>query len=358
MRSLWIGILLVFISVSGWAQTSTCAQTLRLAVSTYEQGRLNEVPGILEKCLSLGGANGFTKQERVTALRILTLAYIYQEEPEEADKTMLALLNTDHFFEINENVDPAEFTALYKTFRTKPIYSVGGKFGGNGSFPTPTNNFFVGSDAARNGEYSTGYNIQLGGVFEKTLFEKKNPASRWTAAPEIMFLQNKFSYANEELTTNDVNGDPNARLEAEFSQTRLDLNLLLQYKLKDHYLNPYISFGPALSYLLSASGQFQTQFPTIGTAVTGPSIDLKDNFQSIDYALIASAGLKFKFGEVYLTADIRYKYGFTNQIDEEARTNPEAAFDFGAISNDFRQSNLMINLGFIYPYFNPKKLLR
>ncbi len=358
MRSLLIGIMLIFLSLRGWAQTSTCAQTLRLAVSTYEQGRLNEVPGILENCLRQGGANAFTKQERVTALRILTLAYIYQEEPEKADETMLLLLNADHFFEINENVDPAEFTALYKTFRTKPIYSVGGKFGGNGSLPTPTKNFFVGSDAATNGEYSTGYNIQIGGVFEKALFEKKYAAPRWTAAPEIMFMQNKFSYANEELTTNDASGDPNALLEAEFSQTRIDLNLLLQYKLKDHYLNPYISFGPALSYLLSASGQFQTQFPTNGTAVTGPSIDLKDSFQSLDYALIASAGLKFKFGEIYLTADIRYKYGFANQIDEEARTNPEAAFDFGFISNDFRQSNLMINLGFIYPYFNPKKLLR
>lgn len=358
MRSLLVGILLVFVCMRGWAQTSTCAQTLRLAVSTYELGRLSEVPGILKDCLSKeGGANAFTKQERVTALRILTLAYIYQEEPEKADETMLLLLNTDHFFEINENVDPAEFTALYKTFRTKPIYSVGGKFGGNGSFPTPTKNFFIGSDAASNGEYSTGYNIQIGGVFEKALFEKKS-GSRWTAAPEIMFLQNKFSYANEQLTTNDATGESNALLEADFSQTRIDLNLLVQYKLKDHYLNPYVSLGPAISYLLSASGQFQTQFPTIGTAVTGPSIDLKDSFESLDYALVASAGLKFKFGEVYLTADIRYKYGFANQIDEEARTNPEAAFDFGTISNDFRQSNIMINLGFVYPYFNPKKLLR
>lgn len=358
MRNLLIGILLVFVSLRGWAQTSTCAQTLRLAISTYELGRLNEVPGILENCLRQGGANAFTKQERVSALRILTLAYIYQEEPEKADETMLMLLNTDHFFEINENVDPAEFTALYKTFRTKPIYSVGGKFGGNGSLPTPTKNFFIGSDAANNGEYSTGYNIQIGAVFEKALFEKKYASQRWTAAPEIMFMQNKFSYANEELTTNDATAEPNSRLEAEFSQTRIDLNLLLQYKLKDHYLNPYVSFGPALSYLLSASGQLQTQFPTNGAAVTGPSIDLKDSFQSIDYALIASAGIKFKFGEIYLTADIRYKYGFANQIDEEARTNPEAAFDFGLVSNDFRQSNLMINLGFIYPYFNPKKLLR
>src|SRR5690348_11970776 len=96
------------------AQLTSCAQTLRLARSTYEQGRLHEVPELLERCLE----NGFSRQEKVEAYKLLCLSYIYLEEPAKADEAMLDLLRTDHYFEINETTDPAEFVALYKTFRT------------------------------------------------------------------------------------------------------------------------------------------------------------------------------------------------------------------------------------------------
>ncbi|MEQ8423852.1 MAG: hypothetical protein RIA63_04020, partial [Cyclobacteriaceae bacterium] len=118
-----VGLIFVAITSYSYAQTSTCAQTLRLARSTYEQGRFHEIPALLESCLR-GGDGNFTKQESVEALRILTLSYIYQEEPEQADVAMLRLLNTDHYFEVNENVDPAEFTALYATFRTDPVFAL------------------------------------------------------------------------------------------------------------------------------------------------------------------------------------------------------------------------------------------
>src|SRR3954465_3021621 len=93
---------------------SSCTQTLRSARSVYDQGRLQELPDLLEGCLK----NGFSVQEKVQAYKLLTLAYIYLEEAAKADAAMLALLNTDHYFEINLTTDPAEFVALYKTFRT------------------------------------------------------------------------------------------------------------------------------------------------------------------------------------------------------------------------------------------------
>ena len=104
---------------------STCAQTLRLAQSIYEQGRLHELPQLLQECLR----NGFNHEEKVSAYKLLTLTHIYLEEPEKADEMMLALLRTDTEFQVNDAVDPAEFVALYKTFRTYPIYRIGGQTG-------------------------------------------------------------------------------------------------------------------------------------------------------------------------------------------------------------------------------------
>jgi len=353
MRKFIVGLFLLISSGYVYAQTSTCTQTLRLARSTYEQGRFHEIPALLEVCL----VSGFTKQEKVEALRILTLAYLYQEEPEQADEAMLQLLNTDHFFEINENVDPAEFTALYKTFRTKPLFSIGVRFGANYTLPSPKTNYYVGATAGNAGEYSPLNNIQFGLSFEKHLFDK-NPRSRWTAAPEIMFINHSFSYANEIITTSDETGQSYSFMEGTLDQSRLDLNLLVQYKLKESAINPYITFGGAVSLLTKTELQVETQFPEEGSVVTGPSIDMTDTFNPLDYAIIAGGGIKYKFGEIYLLADVRYKYGLTNLIDESARSNPEATFDYGFVSNDLTQSSFIVNIGFVWPYFNPKKLLK
>lgn len=354
-----VGFVLIFVCGYGYAQTSTCAQTLRLARSTYEQGRFHEIPALLENCLASGDSK-FTKQEKVEALRILTLAYLYQEEPELADQTMIRLLSADHFFEINENVDPAEFTALYHTFRTTPVFALGLKFLLNSTYPSAINNFYVANASTGKGEYSPNFNFQVGASFEKKLFLGKpnSKLSRLTAAPEIMYVKHSFSYANESLTINDQTGLPFSRIEGKISQSRLDLNGLIQYQLKESTINPYIMAGPGISYLLGTDAQLQTQFPSEGSVVTGPSVDTSNTFKTLDYTANVGAGLKFKFGEIYLTADVRYKYGLTNLINKSTRSDPEATFDYGFGNNDLRQSSVLVNIGFTWPYFNPKKLAK
>lgn len=359
MKKILIGFSLLLIClIKGYTQTS-CVQTLRLARSTYEQGRLHEIPALLENCLNARGS-GFSDQERLEALKILTLTYLYLEEPQRADQSMLQLLNTDHFYEVNENVDPAEFVALYHTFRTDPVFSIGLKFGANATYPTAIKNYFIGSSAANKGEYSPGINIQYGLSFEKELFGKD---SKWIAAPEIISSNHSFGYANESITTSDQTGEPYSFIDGTFKQSRLDLNLLVQYKLfkkDDPITRPkfYLLFGGGPSLLLKSSTQIETQFPNEGSVVTGPGIDMKETFNALDYNLITGGGVKFKFGDIYLNADIRYKYGLTNQTKKTARSNPEAVFDYGFVSNDFRQSSIMLNIGFIWPYFNPKKSLK
>lgn len=126
MRRILLLFVVVLLAGSYARAQSTCAQTLRLAQSIYDQGRLHELPQLLQKCLE---ENGFNDEEKVNAYKLLTLTYIYLEEPAKADEYMLALLRTDTEFKVNDAVDPAEFVALYKTFRTYPIYRIGGKLG-------------------------------------------------------------------------------------------------------------------------------------------------------------------------------------------------------------------------------------
>jgi hypothetical protein len=165
-------VLLLFLVASFCHQISvraqsTCAQTLRLAQSVYEQGRLQELEGLLAGCLE----NGFTDEEKVNAYKLLTLTYIYLEEPEKADRTMLSLLQTNNEFAPNDAVDPAEFVALYHTFRTWPIYRVGLKLGSIAAQPSVITADYVNDGIS---EYNYGYGFKAAVAFEIPLLGNQN----------------------------------------------------------------------------------------------------------------------------------------------------------------------------------------
>ncbi|NJN41704.1 MAG: PorT family protein [Flammeovirgaceae bacterium] len=332
--------------VAAQEQASRCAQTLRLAQSTYESGRLQEVPGILQGCID--GVE-FSVVERTNALRLVVLSYIYLEEHDKADQAMMDILNNEHFYAPNEAVDPPEFVALFNTFRHKPVWSAGIKIGGNTSYPWNISNYYVGSTSVGQGEASQQYSFQFGLYFEKQLF------GDFFGAPEIAFTNHKFSYANEALSIDENTGENFGRVESVVSQNWLDLNLLVQYAFKNSVETQFfVTLGPTVSYIVGAEGTLVSDFR--GFTVTGPSVDEKDRYNPLNYSIIAGGGIKKKIGGLYLLADIRYKFGINNIIDSSNRTNIEQTFDYGYTSNDMRIQSLMINVGIMYPYFKPKKL--
>jgi len=348
-------IFLSLLTLSGqvFGQASSCTQTLRLVQSTYEQGRLHELEGLMAGCLR----SGFDTQQKVQAYRYLTLSYIYLEEPEKADEAMLELLNADHFFKPNDAVDPAEFIALYRKFRVDPLFRVGIRLGPSLTMPAIQETFYVGSDAQGNGKFAPKVGFSLGLAFEKDF---PGFIKNFSIAPEIVFITRSHSYSNPTLTINDnenaltpevFSQDPNL-----LKQSWLDLNLLVQYKLNESKFNPYVSVGPGIGYLLSSSNNISTKVEGEG-AITGSDIDTKSSYKSFAYSAIIAVGSKIRLGGFYLTGDIRYQYGINNVVDESNRSNPEAVFDYGYVPPNYRQNNFTVNVGLVIPYFSPKKLI-
>ncbi|NOT73831.1 MAG: PorT family protein [Cyclobacteriaceae bacterium] len=339
------------------AQNINCSQVLRLARSQYEQGRLHEMPALMEGCLNDKSGKGFTKEERREAYRLLTLAYIYLEEPEKADESMLALLNTDHFFQINNSLDPAEFIALYNKFRHDPVYWLSLKFGVNVTQPSVSGNYYVGSHAANAGKYALSPNIQLALAFEKDILNKWLP-NKLSVAPEVGYVARSFGYSNPNLALSDETSSPISSQTFEFSQSWIDLNVMVNYKLRNtQNYKSYIGIGPGVSYLLSSTVQASTVLGN-GFTVTGGSVIDKTSYKQLVYSINAAIGAKLKFGDVYVLGEVRYQYGLNNIVDPAHRTNQEIAFDYQGQYNDTRLSNLSISIGVAYPYFKPKKLIK
>ena len=240
MRRLYFLILGSVVSVTtAFSQSSNCTQTLRLITTTYEQGRLHELPAIADGCLAAPSGKGFTDVEKKAVYRYLTLAYIYLEEPEKADESMLKFLETEHFYVPNSSVDPAEFIALYKKFRTKPVFRYGFKFGLGVTQPGVLKYYNIGSTAGGQGKYglSSGFNFWL--MFEKDIINDK-----FVFAPEMGYVSRSYSYTNGSLAKSDKNLD-SAISNQQFviSQAWFDVNAIVQYKLENTLARQSQSIG-------------------------------------------------------------------------------------------------------------------
>ena len=321
------------------AQTTSCAQTIRLATSTYEQGRLHELPELLKNCLN----SGFTQQEKVTAYKLLTLSYIYLEEPEKADESMLRLLQTDHYFEINPAVDPAEFVALYKTFRTTPVYRLGLKAGPNATLPN-----VISSNASSDGvgEYSYKPSFQVGVTMELPI------SSKLVLNPELQFQSKSFSFSQKgkEQTPDTIFNISSTEL-----QKWISLPVTLQYLIGKSKVNPYIALGASVDYLLSAT-QTPSKLREGYQDVKEESIDIIDQRKKININLIASAGIKYKISGGFLVAEVRLLYGLSPLNDKSMiYKNPVIFNNYNFVDGIFSQSTASLSVGYVYNIFNPKK---
>ena len=339
--------------------TASCTQILKLAQTTYEQGRLHEVPNLLESCLK---RQAFSAEENRDAYKLLTQTYIYLEEPEKADAHMILLLKADPFFEVDEAVDPAELIALYRKFRVKPLFRVGFKGGINVTSPAFTENFYVGANSKGVGTYTAYVGFQAMVTIERDLFQQNRFRNNWKqrliAGAEIMYSARNFTYTNNRVFSSDADASAPAILPAQVRQVWFDFSPSLKYTLGKRAV--YVTLGPVVSLRQSVESTPTTEITPNGatpSTLTG-TVTQTDAFVPLLYSVQVGAGTKYRIGKFYVTIDLRYQHGLQNVINEGSRSTPEAIFDYGFQNNNFRQNNFTFNVGFLIPYFKPKKLIR
>jgi hypothetical protein len=342
---------------AAWAQQQSGTQALRLAQSVYDQGRLHEVPDLIKNNI-----NKFSKTELISAYRLLSLSYIYMEEPEKADESMQKLIATDHFYEPNPNVEPAEYIGLYKTFRTKPVFNWGVKFGGNFTVPLLNSIYYVLGDAPGNGKYSTKFGFQAGIVFEKEFFSdaKSQFLKRVVFAPELLYTMRSYGYTNSTGFKNDSLGlgISAAHQTATVKQTTIDLNPVFQYKIGNPNSNtfiPYLGFGPGISYTLSGT-YTAVLVRSSGGGNSGPDVVSTAGLRKIVPSAIVSAGFKKRFNSVYVVVEARVQCALMNAINPSKRTIDQLMFDYGITPPNYKPLNFTVNAAIIVPQFKPRKL--
>lgn len=322
---------------------TTCAQTLRLARSVYENGRLHELEGLLEGCVK---ADQWTTQERVDAYKLLTLAYIYMEEPEKADAMMLSILQTDPEFRPNNNIDPAEFVALWSTFRTEPVYRLGVKFGANATQPnvhqyTPIN------EGTEN--YKYGYGFQAGVSGEIAILH-----GMFVLNPELYF-QSKAFKINNSFFENDQTTSGSVAMKS------ISLPVSLQYALPfgqkadgSNKWTTYVGLGLATDFLLKVSTNLETGI--VGQSSVKTASTEKIQYKSFNFAPIISAGAKWKVKKAEIVTEVRFNYGASTIFNKQKIYDSQAeVFGNKFVHGPFSLNTLSVSAGYLLNKYIPRK---
>jgi hypothetical protein len=331
-------VLLVSFSVTGKAQDD-CVVKLNEAEKLYEEGKIEKIPEMLNSCIEAG----FNKENKIAALRLLTLVYLFDDNLVKAESSLLRLLKEDPEYKTNQAIDPVEFTRLYNSFNTAPIFSLGVVLGVNSSMPRLIEPYGTASFDAANPKYNAegfGYNMGIRSAFHLN--------HQW----DIIFEPSltTYSFHVEENVTN-----YNITLANE-SMTYIDFPIFTSYIFyKYNSLSFYGELGAIYGMYLSGKYNGTSTFTNNENPdYEGSSITMTDLRKS--YLIMGSMGIgsKLKINRGNLAFNIRYKFGINNVMNTDIRYTPEfnqILSEYMDIDNDFSNSNISISISYNYEFY-------
>ncbi len=335
-------------------EKSDCVLNLEQAQSKYNQGRIQDVESLIGDCLK---EKGFDKAAQTQALKLLTLSYLFLEEPEKAEKTMLQLLSHNHLFTVNTAIDPSEFINLYNKFRHEPLYSIGILGGLVTSNPIVTK---LNSTQDLNNSNKQQYAPLLG--FRIAVNAEYKLKDNIYAVAGLGFTSIKFQKTHtptNPISNISIDGNGFDGIEL---QTSVELPLLIQYHImQTNKLTPYVALGVAPQLLLNASYPGETIKNTVGGSApaTTQTINLTQDRNSFNLYGVIAGGLKVRINEGFFNVQLRYSYGIFNSTKEESTlnpSNPNLLWDLSESSDVFRLQDLSIAIGYTFDFYKPKKL--
>ncbi len=330
---------LLLLSSSGFSQNS-CAEQLANAEKLYESGQIDKVAAMLEPCLE----QGFSKDEKARAYRLLALCNLYYNEDKEAEKAFLELLKAKPEYKIKES-DPSEFVNLHKEFRTVPVFITGIKFGGGFTDIYNIENFNDINSVESEGIYTPDYAYSIGLSFETPILKELS------VVYEFYYNTYSYNYKNVVLDYANISFDE--------SISGVDIPLMLQWNILSEDFVPYVNIGSSLNFLILSKAKY-TRRDNEGTEyreAENLDLDLTDSRNRFNYALCAGVGFRWKniIGNGYLTFDIRYSRYMNSIVDPANRAdNPEVMYSFLVTDNVFKVQNTQFLIGYKLPLYIAK----
>jgi hypothetical protein len=343
MRVFYITILFVLASISQLVAQSSCERNLNEARSDYANGNLYAVPGKLGDCLE----EGFSKSEKIQALRLLTLTYININQQDKARSTLIKLLNLKTDYQAVEGVDPSELYSLYRDIDTDIKYFIGitAGFNVNSIVPQFQRNTYPLDGHIAN--YEVGFSIpQVGLQFLYPI------TKNIIVGAEIQYQNHQYAY-NE---VNQYEEEKVTTVDYESSNDGINLNLSIRYQ-KDFYRwKPFLEIGSIGRYNLNYEIRNYTN--SFSETVDEENIEqsnIYDYRAKFNFALNANIGTMIKLGENYGEIKFGVSNYFRNHLNKVARENVyNSSLLNGMLIKEDDYTNIVFQMSFTFniPFFN------
>lgn len=335
---------IIFVALCSWsipahAQIS-CSQVLKEAQKNYEQGVLEQIPSSLKNCML-----SYTKTEKIAALRLIILTYLFLDEMDQAKSNMKSLVNMEPDYKPDPALDPAEYINLFNDFAVIPKYLIGVNAGTIYTMPTLVNDYTLGSNPSESTKYSNSAFFQGGISLEYGLSKK--------------FFLGLDVHLNLQNFASTRNVYAQSTLEAQETLISTETPLTFKYLLGSKNLKYYLRVGIAPSHVVSSTIEMTRKSPT-GDDVKSSVVDNVSNRNPLNFYLQAGGGVTYKVGYGYLFCDLRYAHGLTNISNPDNRyafKNFETQItNYGYIENDLYLRNVMVSFGYMYSFYKVKSL--
>ena len=338
-KTILIILFLCTLSFYGNAQSS-CVQKLRDARNAYDAGKLNELPELLLSCIE----NGFSKEEKVEALRLVTLSYLFNEEQQRAENSFLRLLKIEPEFEVNEDSDPTELIILAENYDTDPKFFYGLKLGSSYSLIQIT-------------EYNPNYILASRGTYEPPIVINAGLFFQYPINNDFSAnIEVHYNYRNTVLNRTTVRAEGGTSGVQRIAETQqwVEMPLLVNYRIPfvDKFLLEATA-GPSIHYLLTSNLTLQG----VGEDLNNFDM-LLDNYRNIINAsgIIGLRGNFKQLGRNYVTVEALFQFRFGEEVNFEVdRSDLDLILkDRGYAENQYKGHAFILRLGFRFPRFNPQ----
>ena len=318
----------------------SCSEKLKMAQTAYDNGMLEQVPVLLQKCITK-----LNSTQRKNAYRLVILSYLFNNEYEKADEYMSKLLKFDPLF-VPFNYDPIEFEKLYDSYRTEPIYSLGGFVGMNIILPDFTD-LYTTYD-------SSDYNSKISVLpsYKVSLFFNKYITDQIKLNFTVNLIQNRYE---------------NIYKPFDFAQVTITNNLLYLgsaisgiYEfgnIKQSFLKPYTRIGiQALNIVSAKVNATRDYVDGLKPSVSNENISILSTRNKYNLGIISSVGLKYRTGRAWIFADLSYSRNFFLANNKANRfSNNELIFKYFYIDNNFYLQNISLMIGIVQSFYKPEK---
>jgi hypothetical protein len=339
-------IILLMLAFSGFLvleAQNTCMEQLRQAQISFDDGLLDNIPDDLAACMK----DGFTKEEKANAYKLLMQTYLFSEQIEEADKVMIEFL-TDFPSYIIEGNDPKEFINLYNTYRTEPIFKIEATVGL--SFCVPLISQYRGVTNIEKSKPT--YQPKIGFAAEVNYIGAITTGFSYSAGASFTYLSMEYTNIPFDYTT--VSGN--------ISNMYVGLPLAMRYNHTLGIIDLFAKAGlePVYHVYSSVNLTREDELLGVGAEPIPGTPKFTKSHKILDLRPFVGLGIELNLGRDQLIITAGYKSSIFSQLKDEelyskmAVGNPSDRLLY--LEDDMYLNQATFSLSYIRPIYKPKKI--